>query len=192
MTALNHSFVVPFYLLILHGNYSSDGFARERDEFVREAKDAWKFINEAVIDWLLDARDWRPRICGAWFCGILKWRKYTARMGELLVARRYGFAGQAYCFAMASFADEASAANLCNYLDMYLGQPEKKCDPEAWAMPALMFIDRQTGSSRAEAYTKSGGPWERCFEDVNKSVQVINECWNRFEQLMHVTAANFW
>lgn len=189
---LTSRFVAPFYLLILHGNYSSDGFVQERDEFVREANDAKKFINEAVIDWLLEARDWRPRISGVWFCGILKRQNYAARIGELLIASQYGLAGQAYCFAMASFADEASAANLCNYLDMYLGKPEKKCDLEAWAVPALMWIDRQTGSSRAEAYTKPGGRWDRCFEHANESVQALNECWTRFERLMNVTAEHFW
>lgn len=188
---LTSRFVVPFYLLILHGNYSSDGFVRERDEFVREAKDARKFINEAVIDWLLEAQDWRPRISGAWFCGVMKWRKYIAEIGKLLIASRYGFAGQAYCFAMACFADEASAAYLCKYLDTYLVQPEKEYD-QAWAMPALMWIDRVTGTSHAEAYLKPGGLWEGYIKDGAEAVQVLDQCWNRFERLMNMTAEYFW
>jgi hypothetical protein len=130
--------VAPYYMKILHGNYTSLK-SLEQETFNRKVKEALPILNEIVVSRLLSG-GWREQITGSWFCGLKRWNQFAEPIGKALVASEVTYAGQSHCFALASFADDVSVKYLMEYLDTYLSKLDCYYD-QNWAMPALIWID---------------------------------------------------
>jgi hypothetical protein len=99
------------------------------------------------------------------------WSKFAGLIGEALIASEGVYAGQGYCFALASFADDVSAKYLMDYLDTYLLKVDCYYDQD-WAMPALIWIDEHRDTDHSSRYLTPGGLWERFAEDKGESWQL--------------------
>ena len=152
--------VKPYYMAILHANYVNMLPEEERGVFNQDVLLALTVIDESVVVKLLNSH-WREQLTGSWFCGVKGWRHFGPQLGQLLVASKTCFAGQGYCFALASFANESSVIYLTKYLDKYLPQLDLYYD-QGWAMAALMWVDEKSGTSHSHRFLAADGLWE-CF-----------------------------
>lgn len=181
--------VKPFYLQFLHGNFAGLLPPEEQTAFDATVRAALPNLTPAVVAQLL-ASGWREALTGSWLAGLARWPQFTDAIGAQLLLSRCCYAGQGYCFALARFADEASAQYLVRYLDTYLARPELYYD-QAWAMSALLWLDEQLGTAYGQRFLVSGGPWELFVADK------LNEYggWDlarhrqRFAALMHYADA---
>jgi len=183
--------VLPYYLKILHGNYVYLK-SSEQEAFNQEVKKALSTLNEAAVNRLLSAAGWREQITGSWFCGLKGWNQFADQIGKALVASQVGFAGQGYCFALACFTDETSVGYLTQYLDIYLPRIDCYYDQD-WAMPALIWIDRQKNTNHSSRYLVSEGLWEKFVEDKLKGSDVwrLENIENRFWRVMEYCRVHF-
>jgi hypothetical protein len=111
-------------------------------------------------DGLLQPREWRQRLTGAWLAGLTRRTQFQDQIGSLLIESLTCFSGQGYCFALAAFENEKSAVLLQAYLDKWL--PKLECDfDQDWAMPALAWVDRRRGTEFSKKYLQPGGLWEQ-------------------------------
>jgi hypothetical protein len=191
--------VVPFYLEVLHANYvrqkSSDNLL-----FNQRVVAALAELDEPVVEQLLYLRDWpdeddnmpgwRELLTGSWFCGLKGWQKFTDVIGQYLVESGTCYAGQGYCFALACFATEDSAAYLVKYLDTYLPQLELDYDQQ-WALPALMWIDEQRGTHHSHPFLEPGGLWEQYIAGRPSPYWEAEECKRNFWEAMKYCQAHF-
>ncbi len=188
------TFVEPFYMLVLHGNYGPLLVATEdserRQNFIRRVRTTLEIVDRGVVDFLFQDGHWRGCMAAGWFCVLKGWRQYSDLMGHLLLPSRHCYAGQAYCIAFACFADENSARYLCRYLDKYLRQPENHYD-QFWAMPALVWIDRKRGTNYSGPFIKGGGLWDQFFSRLKYQGRPLYECQHRFDRLMEATITTF-
>ena len=177
--------VKPYYLAILHANYVNFISEEEREVFNQDAVFALAEIDDSVVADLLN-RHWREQLTGSWFCGVKGWKRFGPQLGELLVASKSCFAGQGYCFALASFANENSAMYLVKYLDKYLPQLDFYYD-QGWAMAALMWVDNKLETAHSRRFLEPNGLWERFVADkirVSGTWQIETnqrELWNAME-----------
>ncbi|MFD1939613.1 DUF6000 family protein, partial [Nonomuraea mangrovi] len=79
--------------------------------------------------------------------GLDRRTRFRERLGTLLLESEMVYAGGAYCFALARFAEEQDAALLTAYLDRYLPQLDCRYDQND-AMGALLHLDEREQSSR--------------------------------------------
>jgi hypothetical protein len=188
------TFVAPFYLNVLHGNYVRLLLASEdsdfRQSFIRKVNTVLKIVDTEIVDRLFEEKNWRVRLVAAWLCGIKGWHQYANLIGSRLVPSEQCYAGQAYCFALARFADEASARHLCRYLDEYLPQPDKQYD-QYWAMPALIWIDKIRGTAYSKPYIQPDGLWDEFLAGLKHGKRSLMDCQLRFERLMEATTTFF-
>lgn len=151
--------VAPFYMGVLHGNCARGLWdPEEQAAFALRAQQQLKKVTANVISQLL-AGYWREAIVGSWFAGLARQMECRDEIGELLVASKTCFAGQAHAFALACFADERSAQYLVEYLDIYLRKLDCIYD-QNWAMPALVWVDETLGTSHAKPFLVKDGLWE--------------------------------
>jgi hypothetical protein len=184
------TWVAPFYLQILNGNYRHSS-AEEQLLFTQRVKAALPDFTTAVATDLL-GRYWRERLTGSWFCGIKGYSHLESIIGELLLVSTTCYAGQGYCFALACFATEKSADYLVQYLAKYLTHKDL-CYDQAWAMPALMWLDAQLGTAYAAPFLAPGGLWEQFTADklsVSATWQ-LEVCKENFWGIMEYCRAHF-
>lgn len=177
--------VKPFYLQFLHGNFAGLPPGQEQTAFDAAVRAALPHLAPAVVEQLLGGH-WRESLTGSWFAGLLRWHQFTDAIGAALLLSRTCYAGQGYCFALARFADEASARWLGRYLDTYLARPELYYD-QAWAMSALLWVDEQLGSAYGQRFLAPGGLWDAFVADKQTASGSWNLTWHRqhFAALMH-------
>lgn len=162
MNLLNPNLVKPHYLQLLHGNFLHlEG--EELSSFVNSMGKVLSEVNPSQIERLLQIA-WREQLTGAWLLGLKNWTQFTESIGNLLIPSVTCYAGQGYCFALASFATVESADYLCRYLNKYLPQKDKFYD-QLWAMSALIWIDRVKGTDHSLKYLKPDGLWELFVAD---------------------------
>ncbi|RTQ52400.1 hypothetical protein EJV47_05135 [Hymenobacter gummosus] len=182
------TWVAPFYLRLLHGNYAHQDSAEQQQAFDAAVRVALPRLTPAVVSRLLDG-GWRERLTGSWLAGLRGWRQYTDHLGALLLASSGNYAGQGYCFALARFADEASAQHLVRYLHAYLPRPELYYD-QAWAMAALLWIDAQLGTAHGGPFVAPGGLWGAFAADKGAHWE-IGACRQRFAAVMEYCRVHF-
>ncbi|MGW4469721.1 DUF6000 family protein [Nonomuraea sp. NPDC004354] len=117
-----------------------------------------RHITDDDLDRLL-AFEWRSRMTAAWLIGLDRRTRFRERLGSLLLESEMVYAGGAYCFALARFAEEQDAALLVAYLDRYLPQLDCRYDQDD-AMGALLHLDERHGTSHAARFLAPGGLWE--------------------------------
>ncbi|MEV0317879.1 DUF6000 family protein [Streptomyces sp. NPDC050658] len=132
---------------------------RERDRFERRLGKAAAEITPREVGILLGG-GWRERRTAAWFIAVARRTEFRERLGELLLASEMGFAGQAYCVALADFGTPADADLLATYLDHYLPRPDLDYDQEP-ALGALLHLDTEHEADRAARFLTPDGPWQR-------------------------------
>jgi hypothetical protein len=139
ISALRDTFVRRYYLRLLHGNFT---LPRESDgsSFRQEITAAARTISDEQIERLLSEREWRGRLCAAWFIGLGKRAGYVPSIGKLLLASEMVYAGQGYCMALGLIGSEECARLLHSYLDVYLPLNGRVYDQD-WAIGALAHIE---------------------------------------------------
>jgi hypothetical protein len=185
------TWVNPFYLQILHGNYRHSYNVEEQLRFNQQVKAVLPdFSTEIATDLL--SRYWREQITGSWFCGIKGYTHLGPVIGELLLTSNTCYAGQGHCFALACFANENSAAYLVRYLTTYLAQKDLYYD-QHWAMPALMWLDTQLGTGYAAPFLTTGGLWDQFVADKLKlsAVWELDACKQNFWEVMEYCQVHF-
>lgn len=181
--------VKPFYMQILHGNYVGARDEAERERFSAQVREALDEITPGIASRLI-ADSWRSSITGSWFAGLGSFVECREQIGARLLASQTCFAGQAHAFAMACFADDASAEFLVEYLNIYLRRPECEYD-QRWAMPALMWVDEAQGSERAQAFLAPGGLWEAFTAERPEDAWALETCRARFWLRMNYCRQHF-
>ncbi|MEV4319755.1 DUF6000 family protein [Actinocrispum sp. NPDC049592] len=136
----------------------------ERGEFGRALAADARRVTDSELDLLLDDNNWRSQVVAAWLIGLTHRIGYRDRLGELLLASRLTFAGQAFCFALVRFGTRQDIGLLTEYLDRYLARPELKYD-QVWALAALMYLDNWLGAQESARFLAEGGPWQRWAGD---------------------------
>jgi hypothetical protein len=86
-------FVRPFYLRLLHGNFTRPR-AADGGSLAQEIVAAARTISDEQIEKLLDEREWRGRLCAAWFIGLSKRASFVPSIGQLLLASEMVYAGE--------------------------------------------------------------------------------------------------
>jgi len=139
MRTLRDTFVCPFYLRLLHGN-----FTRPRDaaggSLRPDIAAAASTISDEQIERLLIEREWRGRLCAAWFTGLSKRASFVPSIGELLLASEVVCAGEGYCMALGLIGSEECARLLRSYLEVYLPLNGRVYNQD-WAIGALSYIE---------------------------------------------------
>ncbi|MCO6044081.1 DUF6000 family protein [Aeoliella sp. ICT_H6.2] len=162
--AIIQQWVSPFYLNILHGNFASGIVAGdEQVQFNTNVRAALESITPKIASQLIDD-GWREAITGSWFAGLKRFVECRDQIGEMLLASKFCYAGQGHAFGMACLADDASIDFLKQYLNTYLRRVDCYYD-QSWAMPALMWIDQQRGTSHADEFLAPGGLWDHFTKD---------------------------
>lgn len=116
-------------------------------------------ITDHELGVLLDC-EWRSRITAAWLIGIDRRHQFRERLGTMLLASEFVFAGQGYCFALARLGTEQDAEILTSYLDRYLPRDDCQYD-QPWAIGALMHIDERRGTDHAARFLRPDGLWQQ-------------------------------
>lgn len=189
---LPSNWIAPFYLNILHGNYATsvldDG---QREAFNLAVREALQVVTGEQLSRLIGSA-WREAITGSWFAGVGRFNECRDQIGARLLASEACFAGQAHAFALACFADDESANFLEQYLDTFLERKDCYYD-QAWVMPALMWIDQERNSNRAERFLKEGGLWESFTADKlgGTNAWTIESCRRVFWRSMNYCQEHF-
>ncbi len=189
MVPFINTWVNPFYMEILHGNYCRLLTEEQSAVFVEQVRQALAVITPDVVTRLLSSYGWREQITGSWFCGLKGWKQFAPTIGASLVASKNCFQGQGFAFALACFGDEASAHFLTEYLDLYLPQTKLQYDQD-WALAALSWIDAHQGGSRARVYLEPGGLWDRFIADSHIGWE-LNTIRDAFWRNMRYCEQNF-
>jgi hypothetical protein len=134
--ALRDTFVRPYYLSLLHGNFTSGD---QNGSVGARISEAARTISDEQIERLLAEREWRGRLCAAWFVGLTKRRSFTLPIADLLMASAQVYAGQGYCVALGLLGREECAGHLRAYLRKYLPLNGRLYD-QGWALGALVHI----------------------------------------------------
>lgn len=140
---LRERYVRPYYLHLLHGNFSARG---ERALFL-DLTAAAAAIDDADLDLLFSTREWRGRMTAAWMVGLARRDRFLPRIGELLLASEVCYAGQGHCAALALLGGPEAERLLDAYLREYLPIGDRYYDQE-WAIGALAFLN----AGRAERF----------------------------------------
>lgn len=143
------------YLELLHANFLG---MRERADFVARLLGAVAAVPDRELEWWLLSRAWREMLTAAWIIGLKRQRHFHDKIREQLLASWTCYAGQGLCFAMARFESVEAGDALCEYLMRYLPVGEKQYDQE-WAIGALAWVDRTTGSDRARTFLDDLSLW---------------------------------
>ncbi len=186
--------VEPFYMDFLHGNFAASRYSVKRYSVGRRTWSQWsdllrrelRAISPEIIGDLMDS-DWRPQICGAYFCGLNRWEQFTLDIGRRLVAKQNGNATQGYAFALARMPSHASANYLCGYLSR-VGRPQDATDWYSedldWVIAALQWVDDRLGTHRLEPYIEKLVPfWQkRRFEDLRERYRRVPSIAERLDE----------
>ena len=163
--------VVPFYRNFMHGNFLSPNHygqnslgLQARQEWLDLVRREMKNITPEIAGDLIMDRDWRPQICGAYFCGLNRWDDFTLDIGRRLVAKKNCTATQGYAFALARMPSHASANYLCGYLSR-VGHHTDETDGYStdleWVVAALQWVDEQMGTHRIEPWIEKMIPLQQ-------------------------------
>ena len=148
---------VPFYMNFLHASFTSAQTRfgaptksnQSQSEWISSVRDALAHITREIVGDLLCDRNWRTRICGAYFCGLKRWDEFTLPIGNALVKNELGFCDQGYCFALARFPSHAGANYLTSYLH-FAACGKGHFSETNWALAALRWVDVQMNTHRAD------------------------------------------
>ncbi len=69
LTLLNQTWVNPFYLQFLGGNFLFLLEEDDRDWFVQSVQQALSVLDATIVDRLL-RHSWREQLAGSWFAGL--------------------------------------------------------------------------------------------------------------------------
>jgi hypothetical protein len=156
--------VRPVYMLFLHGNFTglllASQLTEDRTRAITDVRRCLAEVDATVIEALLGRPEWRARLAASWYAGLHGWRRFNDFLGSKLLASEHCFAGQGYCAALACYSDPTSAEYLRRYLDVWLPRTDKFYD-QHWALPALVWVDRQLDTHHAEPYLRNGGLWDQ-------------------------------
>lgn len=183
------TWVAPFYIYVLHGNYYYLLKGDEQASFNENVRRALSDLDDEIIQQLLSG-GWREQITGSWFCGLKGWSQYANKIGKKLVASQMAYAGQGHCFALACFANDESVEFFTEYLNIYLRKTDLHYD-QGWVMPALMWVDEQNNINHASKYLKSGGLWEKYIADKDSDAWSIDYRKEHFWNLMNYCRDNY-
>ncbi len=131
-----NSWVVPVYMELNQGDV--DAVA---EVFIR----LWPEMSQEVVEQLLRARNWRPRIVGSYLAALREFRPLTNWIGRLLLRSDVCYAGMGYCVALTRFNTAEAIEYLIAYLGHYLLYRDLWFD-QAQAMAAIAYLDRRNGT----------------------------------------------
>lgn len=143
------------YLHLLHSNFV--GMPEQADTIARLREAVASVPDRELELWLLSGQ-WREVLTAAWIIGLKRQRNFHDSVREQLLASQRCYQGQGLCFAMARFESVEAGDALCEYLIRYLPVGEKQYDQE-WAIGALAWVDRATGSDKARAFLEDASLW---------------------------------
>lgn len=161
------------YLKLLGGNFVRLQ-AEERATYLQELGRDARQVTDAELEFLLQDRNWRPRIVAGWLIGLDRREQFRERLGTLLMASEFTYACQSYCIALAMLGTQEDAELLTAYLDHYLRRPECRYD-QPWALGALLRLDEALGASQAGAFLEPGGLWESWANDHSAEPTQLKE-----------------
>ncbi|GIH51692.1 hypothetical protein SAMN05421833_129100 [Microbispora rosea] len=139
----------PRYLKLLGGK-----LPKLSNRFKAALADDARHISDEDLHELLRC-DWRPRLTAAWLIGIDRRVRFRQAIGELLLSSEVCYAGQGYCFALATFGQSHDAEILTAYLDRYLPRTDCYYD-QHWAIGALLHLDDRLGTHHSDQYLTTG------------------------------------
>lgn len=135
--------------------------ALERDEFGKAlASDARSIPDEKLGQ--LFSGDWREQLTGAWLAGVAKRIEFRKIIAERIIEGDR-FAGKGHSFSLARFGGPIDADVLSLYLRQYLLRVGRVL-AQPWALGALMLLDSQLATNRADEFIADDGPWKRWVE----------------------------
>jgi hypothetical protein len=168
---LRDIFVRPFYLRLLHGNFTRPRVP-DGGSLAQEIVAAARTISDEQIERLLDEREWRGRLCAAWFIGLSKRAGFVSCIGQLLLASEMVYAGEGYCMALGLIGGKECTRLLHSYLEVYLPLNGRVYNQD-WAIGALAYIEGappaeylEQGLWRDGKYVMDPAEGIECFGEV--------------------------
>lgn len=135
---LRDEFVRPFYLSLLHGNFTFK-ITDDSTELGTRIVDAAKSISDTQLLRLLREREWRGRLTASWFVGLTSRSVFIEEIGQLLIGSEMVYAGQGYCLALGLIGGQTCRGLLSDYLREYLPLRGRIYD-QLWAIGALCYL----------------------------------------------------
>jgi hypothetical protein len=167
--------------LALHGAHFLRFDDDDRNKFVRALRADAGQVSLRELTVLLEG-EYRARLTAGFLAGIGRRTRLRDLIGANLLASEFAYAGQGYCFALASFGTPADAALLAGYLDRYLPQPDLRYD-QPWAIGALLHLDRRLGRTDAERFLAEGGLWQTWNAETRGTPEDPHDCHSRIQDL---------
>lgn len=175
-------YVLPGHrYMALHGAHFLRSNEDDRNKFVQSLSTAAGQITLRELTVLLEG-EYRARLTAAFLAGVGRRTRLRDLIGANLLASEFVFAGQGYCFALASFGTPADAALLVSYLDRYLPQPDLRYD-QPWAIGALLHLDRRLGTMDAERFLAEGGLWQTWAAETRGNPEDPHDCRSLIDDL---------
>ncbi|WP_452227618.1 DUF6000 family protein [Lacinutrix sp. MEBiC02404] len=162
-----NKWVLPFYMSF-----------PKKDDIFWNFKEVKSELNIEIAKRLLGNFNWRTRIVGAYFATIKNYTELENIIGTHLLKSQVCYAGDGYCFALASFNTENSIGFLKKYLDYYLTRKDLQFEQTS-ALLALNWTDKQNGTKEVEKYLPIYNEWNK-----NKYSQDINPKFDHFNKLL--------
>ena len=171
--ALREAFVYPFCLRLLHGNFTTLNEA-DGEVFRRLVADATCAISDEQIKRLLTEREWRGRLCAAWFIGLSHRASFLPVIGEMYLASEVVYAGQGYCAALGLIGGVESAHVLRSYLDTYLPLQGRVYNQD-WAIGALTHLEGTVPSKYLEpALWRDGNYFHNPADGIQRFSEIVS------------------
>jgi hypothetical protein len=168
---LRASFVRPFYLSLLHGNFT-DGTVPKNKDLPSQLAGAAKAISDEEIDCLLAEREWRGRLTAAWLAGLSRRSKFVAPIVGLLMASELVYAGQGYCVALGLIGNDECVGGLRSYLRKYLPLNGRFYD-QHWALGALAHIEGYPPNEFLDSVLWAEANDDRALDGVRRFQEIV-------------------
>ncbi|WP_405604130.1 DUF6000 family protein [Polaribacter sp. Asnod1-A03] len=168
-----NKWVLPFYMSF-----------PKKNEFISDFNEVKSELNIEIAKKLLGNFNWRTRIVGAYFATIQNYTELENIIGIHLLKSQVCYAGEGYCFALASFNTENSIGFLKKYLDYYLTRKDLQFE-QSGALLALNWTDKQNGTNDVEKYLPIYKEWNSSqysqdiksrFEHFNRLITELKNC----------------
>lgn len=165
------NWVIPYYLNIGHLD----------SEWLNKLTSIKHEITDEIILKNLGDFNWRTRQTGAYFSAITNQPQFIDIIGTHLLKSEVCFAGNIYCWVLASFNLEKCVNYLNQYLDYYLTKPELYFNQQN-AMEAILYLDKLNSTNHFEShinnwleFAKNKPYWdiEIMTDNIEKQINLI-------------------
>ena len=148
--AVGAKFINPVYRK-MHSGLITRLANDERTAWLTRFRVAADELDEPTAQLMFDIKNWRSHLAASWMVGYRGWTSFS----QLLEGRYETVTPKAqrgFAVGLAALGQPSSADALCAYLDSTMSSDTRFDGSEDWAVAALIELDKQLHTTRAEPY----------------------------------------